>query len=158
MKRIIPVLLLMLIYVCSFSQIKREPLTTDDLNNQVKSLLENPKIFKKIIQQNESGDLNVYIDCGRFKDLSKEEPIKNNGYNAYYWDKEGLFFKVVDSKPHLELISIISGPKNIDVELITRSNGSKEYFILLKLVDFDNEKKERTSPKIDKIKISTIKM
>ncbi len=64
----------------------------------------------------------------------------------------------MDSKPHLELISIISGPKNIDVELITRSNGSKEYFILLKLVDFDNEKKEWTSPKIDKIKISTIKM
>lgn len=59
--------------------------------------------------------------------------------------------------PHMELLNIKTGPKNIDIELITRTNDRKEYFIQMRLVDYDDERNEEIPPKIEKINISKIK-
>lgn len=147
---------MMIFALSSYSQHSRELLSTEEFNNQLKTLLEIPKIYKKTIHKNESGDINVYVDCSRFKNIANEKPINNHAYKVYYWDKESIFYNGIDSQPHLEVIRIETGPKNMYIELITRSNDKKEYFIHLGLIDFDDDKKERISPKIDKIKISTI--
>lgn len=157
MKNLVLFSLLMIFSISTYSQHERLQLTTEEFNTQIESLLENKKIHKKVIYKKEPGDLSVYIDCNRFKYLEREKPIINKEFRACYWDKESIFFDITDSMPHMELLNIKTGPKNIDIELITRTNDRKEYFIQMRLVDYDDEKNEEIPPKIEKINISKIK-
>ncbi|MBN2777821.1 MAG: hypothetical protein JXR36_09265 [Bacteroidales bacterium] len=161
MKNLILFLVLMIFSLSTYSQYERSQLTTEEFNKQIESLLENKKILKKVALKNDFDELTVYVDCNKYDYLCREEPFSNQKYNAhytfFYWDKESIFFNITDSMPRMELINIKTGAKNIDIELITRTSDRKEYFIQMRLVDFDDEKNEEIPPKIEKINISKIK-